>query len=51
MAQNNAGETGAWQTKDATQPGQDGQKVRVLGDFAFEVRNSKTHMARLRNIG
>lgn len=50
MAQNNAGETGAWQTKDATQNGQDGQKVRVLGDFAFEVRNSKTHMARLRNI-
>lgn len=51
MAQNNAGETGAWQTKDATQPGQDGQKVRVLGDFAMEIRNSKTHMARLRNIG
>ena len=51
MAQNNAGETGAWQTKDATTPGQDGQKVRVLGDFAMEVRNSKTHMARLRNIG
>lgn len=51
MAQNNAGEPGTWQTKDATTPGQDGQKVRVLGDFAFEVRNSKTHMARLRNIG
>jgi len=51
MAQNNAGETGAWQTKDATAPGQDGQKVRVLGDFAMEIRNSKTHMARLRNIG
>lgn len=51
MAQNNAGETGSWQTKDATLPGQDGQKVRVLGDFAMEVRNSKTHMARLRNIG
>lgn len=51
MAQNNAGETGAWQTKDATSPGQDGQKVRVLGDFAMEIRNSKTHMARLRNIG
>lgn len=51
MSQNNAGEPGTWQTKDATTPGQDGQKVRVLGDFAFEVRNSKTHMARLRNIG
>ncbi len=51
MAQNNAGETGTWQTKDATQPGQDGERVRVLGDFAFEIRNSKTHMARLSNIG
>tara|TARA_R100000541_G_scaffold18259_3_gene28066 strand:- start:1014 stop:2171 length:1158 start_codon:yes stop_codon:yes gene_type:complete len=51
MAQNNAGESGSWQTKDATQNGQDGQKVRVLGDFSMEVRNSKTHMARLRNIG
>jgi len=51
MAQNNAGSTGAWRTMDATQQGQDGQKVRVLGDFAMEIRNSKTHMARLTNIG
>lgn len=50
MAQNNAGETGSWTTKDATQNGQDGERVRVLGDFAFEIRNSKTHMARLHNI-
>jgi len=51
MMQHNADESGAWHTKDATTPGQDGQKVRVLGDFAMEIRNSKTHMARLRNIG
>lgn len=51
MASNNANETGAWQTKDATQPGQDGERTRILGDFAMEVRQSKTHMARLYNIG
>lgn len=50
MMANNAGESGAWQTKDATQPGQDGERVRVLGDFAMEVRQSKTHMARLHNL-
>jgi hypothetical protein len=51
MAANNAKESGAWQTKDATQPGQDGERTRILGDFAMEVRQSKTHMARLHNIG
>jgi len=51
MASNNANATGAWQTKDATQPGQDGERTRILGDFAMEVRQSKTHMARLYNIG
>ena len=50
MMANNASESGAWQTKDATQPGQDGERVRVLGDFAMEIRQSKTHMARLHNI-
>lgn len=50
MAANNADESGAWQTKDATQPGQDGERVRVLGDFAMEVRQSKTHMGRLYNL-
>ncbi len=50
MAANNAMESGAWQTKDATQPGQDGERVRVLGDFAMEIRQSKTHMGRLYNI-
>jgi len=51
MAANNASESGAWQTKDATQNGQDGERTRILGDFAMEVRQSKTHMARLTNIG
>lgn len=50
MAANNASESGAWQTKDATQNGQDGERVRILGDFAMEIRQSKTHMARLSNI-
>jgi len=51
MAANNASESGAWQTKDATQNGQDGERTRIIGDFAMEVRQSKTHMARLSNIG
>lgn len=51
MAANNANASGAWQTKDATQPGQDGERTRILGDFAMEIRQSKTHMARLYNIG
>lgn len=51
MEQNNAGESGSWRTLDATQNGQDGVKIRVIGDFSFRLRNSKTHMARLYNIG
>lgn len=51
MANGNAEDSGAWRTKDATQNGQDGQRVRVIGDFAMEVRQSKTHMGRLFNIG
>jgi len=50
MAANNANASGAWRTMDATAVGQDGQRVRILGDFAMEVRQSKTHMARLYNI-
>lgn len=50
MAQGNAADSGAWRTLDATQPGQDGQKARVIGDFAMEIRDSKTHFARLTNI-
>lgn len=51
MASGNADATGAWQTKDATQPGQDGQRTRIIGDWAVEARNSQTHMARIYNIG
>ena len=51
MNANNAKDSGAWRTLDSTQKGQDGESARVIGDFAMEVRQSKTHMARLYNIG
>lgn len=51
MGNGNAQDSGNWTTKDATQNGQDGQRVRVIGDFGMEIRQSKTHMARLHNIG
>lgn len=51
MNANNAKDSGAWRTLDSTQKGQDGESARVIGDFAMEVRQSKTHMARLFNIG
>lgn len=50
MANGNANAGGAWRTLDATQPGQDGQVARIIGDFAMEIRDSKTHFARLTNI-
>lgn len=50
MASGNADSSGAWRTLDATMPGQDGQKARIIGDFAMEIRDSKTHFARLTNI-
>jgi hypothetical protein len=50
MANGNAANSGAWRTLDATTPGQDGQKARIIGDFAMEIRDSKTHFARLTNI-
>lgn len=50
MAAGNAADSGNWTTKDATVNGQDGQRVRILGDFAMRVRQSKTHMARMYNI-
>jgi hypothetical protein len=50
MAQGNAEASGAWRTVDATQNGQDGQVARVIGDFGFQIRDSKTHMAGLYNI-
>lgn len=51
MAAGNAADSGNWTTKDATINGQDGERVRILGDFAMRVRQSKTHMARMYNIG
>lgn len=51
MAAGNAADSGNWTTKDATVNGQDGQRVRILGDFAMRVRQSKTHMASMYNIG
>ena len=51
MASGNANAAGNWRTVDATLPGQDGQRTRIIGDFAMEIRQSKTHMARLYNIG
>ena len=50
MGNGNATDSGNWRTADATQPGQDGERVRIIGDYAMEVRQSKTHMARLFNI-
>lgn len=50
MAAGNADDSGAWRTVDATQNGQDGQRVRVIGDFGMEIRQSQTHMARLHNL-
>jgi hypothetical protein len=47
MTANNAEASGAWRTLDATQNGQDGERTRIIGDFAMEVRQSKTHMARM----
>ena len=51
MASGNAASAGNWRTVDATAPGQDGQRTRIIGDFAIEARQSKTCMARLHNIG
>ena len=50
MTANNAADSGAWRTLDATQNGQDGERTRIIGDFAMEVRQSKTHMARIHSL-
>lgn len=50
MPAGNADESGAWRTLDATQNGQDGERVRVIGDFTMEVRQHETHMARLHSL-
>lgn len=51
MAQGNANASGNWRTMDATQPGQDGESLRIVGDFGIEMNSFKTHMVRLYNIG
>lgn len=50
MGAGNAEADGNWRTLDATQKGQDGQSVRIVGDMGIEIQNSKTHFARLYNI-
>lgn len=50
-AANQSGADGSWQTKDATQPGQDGSAVRIIGKLGFTVRDHETHLARIHNIG
>lgn len=50
MAAGQGSESGNWRTKDATQPGQDGEIVRVIGDFSFQIRQANTHMAKLHNL-
>jgi len=51
MAQGNANASGNWRTLDATQPGQDGESIRIVGDFGIEFKSYKTHAVRLKNIG
>jgi len=50
-AANQSDSDGGWKTLDATQPGQDGKAARVIGKLAFRLRDSKTHLARIHNIG
>lgn len=50
MPAGNADESGAWRTLDATANGQDGAKVRILGDFVAEIRQHDTHMGRITNL-
>jgi hypothetical protein len=51
MGAGNGEQDGNWQTKDATAQGQDGVKVRIIGDFSFEIKQAETHFHRLYNIG
>lgn len=51
MASGNANADGNWRTLNATQNGQDGEALRIVGDFGIEFRNWKTNAARLTNIG
>lgn len=51
VAANQSGSDGSWRTLDATQPGQDGAALRVIGKLSFRFRDYATHAARLYNIG
>ena len=51
MAQGNANASGNWRTLDATANGQDGESLRIVGDFGIEFKSFKTHAVRLKNIG
>lgn len=51
MAQGNADASGNWRSINATQPGQDGESLRIVGDWTLEAKNFKTHLHRLNNIG
>jgi len=51
MSNGNGKDSGNWRTINATQNGQDGESLRIIGDFGLEFKSFKTHAARLRNIG
>lgn len=51
MASGNANADGNWRTLDSTQNGQDGESIRIVGDFGIEMNSFKTNLARLHNIG
>ena len=51
MASGNANADGNWRTLDSTQKGQDGESIRIVGDFGIEMNSFKTNLARLHNIG
>ena len=51
MASGNANADGNFRTIDATQPGQDGESIRIVGDFGIELKSFGTHMVRISNIG
>lgn len=50
MAAAHGSEGGNWHTKDATQPGQDGESARIIGDFSVECRQSLSHMGLTHNL-
>lgn len=50
-AANQSDSDGGWKTLDATQKGQDGISARIIGKMTARFRDSKTHLARIHNIG